>query len=308
MHRSPSSTLSRTAVPADTTRSLRLPLLALAGLAGLVALAALLPFSYREAVTLGIVQGLGEFLPISSSAHLVLTPWFLGWPDPGLTFDVALHLGTLVAVVVYFWRDLVRLAVALPRPRTPDGKLAWLLLVGAIPGGIAGVLFDDLAEQAFRNPLLIALTLSLMGVVLYAADRWGSQARTERDLGIVDALAIGVAQAVAIVPGVSRSGMTIAVARWRGLERAAAARFSFLLGTPLIAGAAVFKLRHLLGEPGVFTGPFMAGIIAAAVVGALSIAFLMRYLQRAGLGVFVIYRLLLAGLVVSTVLLGLRGI
>jgi undecaprenyl-diphosphatase len=268
----------------------------------------LLPFSYREAVILGIVQGLGEFLPISSSAHLVLTPWFLGWSDPGLTFDVALHLGTLVAVVVYFWRDLVKLAVALPRPRTPDGKLAWLLLIGAIPGGIAGVLFDDLAEQAFRNPLLIALTLSLMGLVLYAADRWGSQARTERDLGIVDALAIGVAQAVAIVPGVSRSGMTIAVARWRGLERAAAARFSFLLGTPLIAGAAVFKLRHLLGEPGVFTGPFMAGIIVAAVVGALSIAFLMRYLQRAGLGVFVIYRLLLAGLVVSTVLLGLRGV
>lgn len=308
MHRSPSSTLSRPAAPADTTRSPRLPLLALAGLAGTVALAMLLPFSYREAVILGILQGLGEFLPISSSAHLVLTPWFLGWSDPGLTFDVALHLGTLVAVVVYFWRDLVKLAVALPRPRTPDGKLAWLLLIGAIPGGIAGVLFDDLAEQAFRNPLLIALTLSLMGLVLYAADRWGPQARTERDLGIVDALAIGVAQAVAIVPGVSRSGMTIAVARWRGLERAAAARFSFLLGTPLIAGAAVFKLRHLLGEPGVFTGPFMAGIIVAAVVGALSIAFLMRYLQRAGLGVFVIYRLLLAGLVVSTVLLGLRGV
>lgn len=308
MHRSPSSTLSRPAAPADTTRSPRLPLLALAGLAGTVALAMLLPFSYREAVILGIVQGLGEFLPISSSAHLVLTPWFFGWSDPGLTFDVALHLGTLVAVVVYFWRDLVKLAVALPRPRTPDGKLAWLLLIGAIPGGIAGVLFDDLAEQAFRNPLLIALTLSLMGLVLYAADRWGPQARTERDLGIVDALAIGVAQAVAIVPGVSRSGMTIAVARWRGLERAAAARFSFLLGTPLIAGAAVFKLRHLLGEPGVFTGPFMAGIIVAAVVGALSIAFLMRYLQRAGLGVFVIYRLLLAGLVVSTVLLGLRGV
>lgn len=308
MHRSPSSTLSRPAAPADTTRSPRLPLLALAGLASTVALAMLLPFSYREAVILGIVQGLGEFLPISSSAHLVLTPWFLGWSDPGLTFDVALHLGTLVAVVVYFWRDLVKLAVALPRPRTPDGKLAWLLLIGAIPGGIAGVLFDDLAEQAFRNPLLIALTLSLMGLVLYAADRWGPQARTERDLGIVDALAIGVAQAVAIVPGVSRSGMTIAVARWRGLERAAAARFSFLLGTPLIAGAAVFKLRHLLGEPGVFTGPFIAGIIAAAVVGALSIAFLMRYLQRAGLGVFVIYRLLLAGLVVSTVLLGLRGV
>ena len=143
---------------------------------------------------------------------------------------------------------------------------------------------------------------------LYAADRWGARSREMRDIGVADALIIGAAQALAIVPGVSRSGITIAVARMRGLERAAAARFSFLLGTPLIAGAALFKLPHLLAEPGVFSGPFLAGILSAAVVGALSIAFVLRYLQRAGLGVFVAYRLLLAALVVSTILLGLRGI
>ncbi len=305
---SPPPSIARPAAAVPATSSFRLPAIALAVLALIIAFAALLPFDYRVAVTLGIVQGLGEFLPISSSAHLILTPWFFGWPDPGLTFDVALHVGTLVAVVAYFWRDLLKLVLAAPRPRTPDGRLAWLLVLGAIPGGLAGVLLDDLAEQAFRNPLLIAGTLSLMGLGLYFADRHGANTRREHDIGLVDALAIGTAQALAIVPGVSRSGITIAVARWRGIERAAAARFSFLLGTPLILGAAVFKLRHLIGEPGVFTGPFIAGIVAAAIVGVLSIAFVLRYLQRAGLGAFVVYRLLLAALVVSTILLGLRGI
>lgn len=304
--RSPSQPLPRVVPPLASALSTRLLLIGLAVLATCFALAALLPLDYRIAVTLGIVQGLGEFLPISSSAHLILTPWFLGWPDPGLTFDVALHLGTLIAVVVYFWRDLLKLALAAPRPRTPDGRLAWLLLLGAIPGGIAGVLLDDLAEQAFRSPALIAFTLSAMGLALYLADRAGGSERQLRDIGLADALIIGVAQALAIVPGVSRSGITIAVARWRGVERAAAARFSFLLGTPLIAGAALFKLRHLLATPEVFSGPFLAGIAVAALVGGLSIAFVLRYLQRAGLGVFVIYRLLLAALVVATIALGLR--
>ena len=266
----------------------------------------LLPADYRQAVTLGVLQGLGEFLPISSSAHLILAPWFLGWPDPGLTFDVALHVGTLLAVVLYFWRDWVRLLVAAPRPRSADGRTFWMLILGSIPGAVAGVLLDDMAERAFRAPLLIAVTLSLMGLALLAADRWGARDRGEADIRPLDALWIGVAQALAIVPGVSRSGITIAVARWRGIERAAAARFSFLLGTPIIAGAALFKLRHLVDMPGGVTGPFLAGIAAAALVGALCIAFLLRYLQRAGLTVFVVYRLLLAGLVVSTLLLGLR--
>lgn len=298
--------------PAASTRllpgpaALRLLLVGAAGLAALAALIALLPLEYRIAVTLGVVQGLGEFLPISSSAHLILTPWLFGWPDPGLTFDIALHFGTLVAVLVYFGRDLLRLALAAPRPRTPDGRLAWLLLLGAIPGGIAGVLLDDLAEQALRAPLLIAAMLALMGLVLLVADRWGRRDRDVYDIGVLDALLIGGAQALAIVPGVSRSGITIAVARARGLERAAAARFSFLLGAPLIAGAALFKLPDLLATPGALDGSFLAGVVTAGAVGGLSIAFVLSYLRRAGLELFVVYRLLLAGLVVALLALGLR--
>jgi undecaprenyl-diphosphatase len=303
-HHSPA--LDRKDAPAAARLIAYAPHLAILVLIVVIGGITLLPFSYQIAVTLGLVQGLGEFLPISSSAHLILTPWFLGWPDPGLTFDVALHVGTLVAVAVYFWRDWIALLSAAPRPRTPDGRLFWLLILGAIPGGIVGILLDNLAESALRSPLLIAGTLTLMGLVLLAADRWGRRDRALHDIGPADAMLIGVAQALAIVPGVSRSGITIAMARARGIERADAARFSFLLGSPIILGAALFKLRHLADTPGVISGPFFAGIATAAVVGALSIGVLLRYLRHAGLGIFVIYRLLLAGLVVTTLLLGLR--
>jgi undecaprenyl-diphosphatase len=287
--------------------TLRAVALAIGALLATIFAISALPSGYQIAVTLGLVQGLGEFLPISSSAHLILTPWFFGWPDPGLTFDVALHVGTLAAVAAYFWRDWARLLLAAPRPRSADGRLFWLLILGAVPGGIAGILLDDLAEQALRAPLLIAATLSVLGLVLFVADRWGRSDRTDlHEIGVADAALIGIAQALAIVPGVSRSGITIAVARARGIERAAAARFSFLLGTPIIAGAALFKLRHLLETPSAIDGPFLAGIATATVVGALSIGVLLRYLRQAGLGIFVVYRLLLALLVVTTVLLGLR--
>lgn len=266
----------------------------------------LVPFDYRVAITLGLLQGVSEFLPISSSAHLILAPWFFGWPDPGLTFDVALHVGTLVAVAVYFWRDWVTLLRAAPRPRSPEGRLFWLLMLGAIPGGIAGVLLDKLAEQTLRSPLLIAGMLSAMGLVLFAADSWGRRDRELGDIRPIDAIWVGVAQALAIVPGVSRSGITIATARGRGIARADAARFSFLLGSPIILGAALYKLRDVVATPSVITGPFLAGIATSAVVGLLSISFMLRYLRQAGLGVFVLYRLLLAGLVILTLVLGLR--
>jgi undecaprenyl-diphosphatase len=301
-----SSALDRPAIVAATRAIAYAPLLTILALLAVIGGIALLPFNYQIAATLGLIQGLSEFLPISSSAHLILTPWFLGWPDPGLTFDVALHVGTLVAVAAYFWRDWIRLLRAAPRPRTPDGRLFWLLVVGAIPGGIAGVLLDSLAETALRSPLLIAGTLATMGLALLAADRWGRSDRALHDIGIADVVLIGMAQALAIVPGVSRAGMTIAMARARGIERADAARFSFLLGTPIIVGAALFKLRHLADTPGVISGPFFVGIITATVVGMFSIGVLLRYLRHAGLGIFVVYRLLLAGLVVTTLLLGLR--
>ncbi len=305
-NRPTSTTLEQTTTPAASRAAIYAPLIAFLVLILVVAAIVLLPFDYRVAVTLGLIQGLSEFLPISSSAHLILAPWFFGWPDPGLTFDVALHVGTLIAVAVYFWRDWIALFRAAPRPRSPEGRLFWLLILGAIPGGIAGVLLDNLAEQALRSPFLIAGTLSMMGLVLFGADRWSRRERGLLDIGPVDAVLIGIAQALAIVPGVSRSGITIAAARGRGIDRADAARFSFLLGSPIILGAALFKLRYLIDMPGAIDGPFLAGIATSAVVGMLSIGFMLRYLQNAGFGIFVIYRLLLAGLVVATLLLGLR--
>jgi undecaprenyl-diphosphatase len=295
----------RTDLPASRVEAYA-PMLTMIVLVVVGAAIVLLPFEYRVAVTLGLLQGLSEFLPISSSAHLILAPWFFGWPDPGLTFDVALHVGTLIAVAIYFWRDWLALLRAAPRPRSPEGRLFWLLLLGAIPGGVAGVLLDSLAEQSLRSPLLIAGTLSVMGLALFAADRWGRRDRELLDIGPADAVLIGIAQALAIVPGVSRSGITIATARGRGIERAAAARFSFLLGSPIILGAALFKLRHLAAMPGAIDGPFLAGVATSAIVGLLSIGFMLRYLRNAGLGIFVVYRILLAGLVVATLLLGLR--
>lgn len=265
-----------------------------------------LPFEYQIAVTLGVVQGLGEFLPISSSAHLILTPWFFGWPDPGLAFDVALHAGTLVAVVAYFWRDWLALLRGAIHPASTDGRMFWLLMVGAIPGGITGLLLDSLAEHALRSPLLIAGTLAVIGLVLLASDRFSRADRPLHSIGLADALVIGGAQALAIIPGVSRAGITIAAARMRGIDRIAAARFSFLLGTPIIAGAAGFKLRYLFEAPSAITGPFIAGVTVAGVVGALTIGVLLRYLQRAGLGIFVLYRLLLALVVLATLVAGTR--
>jgi undecaprenyl-diphosphatase len=179
-------------------------------------------------------------------------------------------------------------------------------MVGAVPGAVAGLLLDDLAEAALRNPLLIAGTLTAMGLLLLAADYWGARNREMRDIGWADALVIGSAQALAIIPGVSRSGITIAAARIRGIEREAAARFSFLLGTPIIAGAAVFKLRHIVTTPSAITGPFVTGVVVAGVVGALTIGVLLRYVQRAGLGIFVLYRVLLALVVLATVIAGTR--
>ena len=243
--------LERATAPAVSRADAYAPLIAILVLIAVVAAIVLLPFDYRVAVTLGLIQGLSEFLPISSSAHLILAPWFLGWPDPGLTFDVALHLGTLVAVAVYFWRDWIALLRAAPRPRSPEGRLFWLLIVGAIPGAVAGVLLDTLAEQTLRSPLLIAGTLSVLALVLFAADRWGRRNRELLDLRPADAVLIGIAQALAIIPGVSRSGITIATARGRGIDRADAARFSFLLSMPTTADVAMPARNGPLIAPGV---------------------------------------------------------
>ncbi|HEV8634882.1 MAG TPA: undecaprenyl-diphosphatase UppP [Chloroflexota bacterium] len=265
-----------------------------------------------QAVLLGVVQGLSEFLPISSTAHLALVPWALGWDSPllnSLTFDVALHMGTLVAVLLYFWSDWLRLAVGLVgfargQPN-PGARMAGLVALGTIPAVVVGVLFQSLVETTFRSPAQIAVVLALFSLVMYGAERVAARARGLDALRTTDTVAIGCAQAVALVPGVSRSGATISTGLVLGLERAAAARFSFLLSTPVVAGAGLKKLFDLRG---VAVGPgdstlMLLGALAAGISGWLCIHWLLRYLARETMDVFVAYRLGLAAVVLALWLL-----
>lgn len=264
-----------------------------------------------QALVMGIVQGLTEFLPVSSSGHLIIVPFLAGWHDPFITslaFSVMLHVGTLAALLVYFradWFRLVPAGLAAVRDRSlagdPNRRLAWLLVASAVPAAIAGVLLDDLISTAFREVGLVAVTLVIGGAILWFADRGGPRTRDLEGVTLPIAVAIGAAQALALVPGISRSGISIAAARLAGLDRAAAARFSFLMATPVTAGAALFELRSLaLGDVAVDVGvgPLVVGMIAAFVSGAIAIGVLLRYLRTSSLNVFVWYRLLLAATVV----------
>lgn len=252
-----------------------------------------------QALVYGIVQGLGEFLPISSSAHLIVVPWLFGWKDPGLAFDVALHLGTLAAVVVFFWRDWIRLLKAgVKGVETKDGKLFWYLVIATIPGALIGKLLEKQAESAFRNPALIGAMLIIMGIILYIVDKKGGKEITIENVGFTRSLLIGLSQAVAIIPGVSRSGITMSTGLLAGLTRESTARFSFLLSTPIILGAGLLKIKDLLNTP-VETVPFVVGIITSAIVGLLSIKFLLDYLRTKGFGIFVWYRLIFGLLLIS---------
>jgi undecaprenyl-diphosphatase len=260
--------------------------------------------THVEGLAYGVVQGLTEFLPVSSSAHLTLLPWLFGWNDPGLGFDVALHVGTLLAVVWYFGRDWWQLALgAFSALRdgaplgTPKASLFWKIAVASVPAAIIGVLLEHWAEEAFRSPALIAVTLSGLGALLYWADRLPAPEADVETIAWHDALWIGVAQAAAIVPGVSRSGVTITAARLRGVGREASARFSFLLSTPVIAGAAVLKLKALVAA-GHDPAQFLA-IVASAVCGFLAIGGLIRYVRLRSYLPFVVYRFALAALVVG---------
>ena len=265
--------------------------------------------STLQAAVLGMVQGLGEFLPISSSGHLIVVPWLLGWPEHGLSFDVALHLGTLVAVVLAFAGDWVRIVlaaargVAAGRPFSdPDARLLWLLALASVPGAVAGLLLDKWAETTFRSPALVACTLAGMGLVLYAADRRAGRGEP-RDISLRDALLIGLAQAAAVVPGVSRSGATISMGLFLGQRREHAARFSFLLATPITFGAALVKARHAVlgGDPAV-----LVGMATACAFGLLSIRLLLRYVRTRDYSPFVAYRLAMAALVLVVFLVRQR--
>jgi len=288
--------------------------------------------SLLQAIVLGLVQGLTEFLPISSSAHLVVVPWLLGWESPGLAFDAALHLGTLTAVLVYFAPDLVRMARALPRavadpvavlrsPRPgrrddPDARLALLIAIGTIPGGVAGLLVEGAVEGIYHGDggtadgaiVAIAVALMALAVLLFAAERTARHRRGLASVRLPDAIAVGLAQALALVPGVSRSGATITTGLFRGLKRADAARFSFLLGVPVVAAAGLKGLLDSL-QAGFAPGElpiFLLGIVVSGLSGFAAIWGLLRYLERASTMIFVAYRLGLGALLLGLVAVGVR--
>jgi undecaprenyl-diphosphatase len=249
---------------------------------------------------LGAVQGLSEFLPISSSAHLVLIPWLLNWEDPGLAFDVALHLGTLLALLIYYWREWLAMATAIVNRNGPDRRLLARLVVASVPGAIIGLLFEKQAETIFRSPLLIALALAALGLVLWLADRAAPQTRTLSEVTYGDALLIGLSQAFAIVPGVSRSGSTITMARILRLKREDAANFSFLMAAPIIAGAGVKEMPRISHA---LNSAVLIGFLAAAVFGLGAITGLIRFLRVRSYAPFAAYRLLAAAFVIVVFLL-----
>ena len=266
---------------------------------------------FVQAIVMGLVQGLTEFLPISSSGHLIIVPALLGWDDPfidSLAFSVMLHLATLLALLLYFRADWLRLIpawFASLRDRSiggdPDRKLAWLLALSTIPAIIAGLFLNDLIEGTFRSLGLVAVTLLIGAAILWLAERVGSRTRQMSELGVTGAIGIGAAQALALVPGISRSGISISAGLFAGLDRESAARFSFLMATPITAGAGVFELRKVIsGEAGVDVTlmPLLAGMIAALVAGLLAISLLLRFLRTNPTTVFVVYRILLAAVVV----------
>lgn len=260
--------------------------------------------TYLQGVVLGVVQGLTEFLPVSSSGHLILVPHVLGWPDQGLAVDAALHLGTLAALLAYFRRELAALVTGeLPR------RLVALVVVATVPGGLAGVFFGKLIEAHLRSTLLIAASTAAWAVVMWIADRRAAPAPAPpRDplerLTLAQGLAVGCAQAVALIPGTSRSGITITTGLFAGVDRATAARFSFLLGIPITAGAGGLKLLHLLrgGLPAGDGGPLLAAILASFLSGWLAVWFLVGYLKTRSLTPFVVYRLVLAAIIVAVAL------
>lgn len=266
-----------------------------------------------QVVVLAVVQSLTEFLPISSTAHLALAPWLLGWKDPGLSFDIALHLGTLAAVLVYFlkdWAQLIAQGFGLrfgsdtELHRNP--RLLWLLAVATVPVGVLGALFHKQAEGPWRHPIVIGAMLVAVGIVMWLADWLGAQRRTIGEVSFADSLWVGIAQALAIVPGTSRSGVTISAALFRGLDRYTAARFSFLLSTPALGGAAAKALWDLHKHGGLEHGmamEFLIGVLVSAVTGWVVIAFFLRYLRTHSLKFFVYYRIIFGIIVIALAIL-----
>jgi undecaprenyl-diphosphatase len=259
-----------------------------------------------HAIVEGIVQGLTEFLPISSTAHLRIVPAFFGWPDPGAPFTAVIQLGTMAAVLLYFRHDLWRIARSWLRSlRDPavrgdlDARMGWYIILGTIPIGIFGFIFRDQIETGGRNLYLIGSALIVLGLVLYAADEVGRRTRTLEQINRDDGVTIGLAQALALIPGVSRSGATISAGLFRGFDRPSAARYSFLLSVPAVVLSGLFELRKVGGPHQPDVGAVLIATLVAFVVGYASIAFLLRYLVRHTMLLFVVYRVVLGVVVIA---------
>ena len=262
-----------------------------------------------QVVVLALIQGITEFLPISSTAHLALAPWLLGWTDPGLTFDIALHVGTLLAILVYFfrtWLQIIAQAIGIgygeddALRRNPD--LLWLLAVGSIPIGVFGYVFGKQAETTWRSPYVIGTMMVVVGILMWLGERAGTRRKDLSAVTFTDSLAIGAAQAIAIIPGTSRSGITITAGLFRNLDRPTAARFSFLLSAPAIAAAAGKALHDLMKHGGIprdMHTPFALGIVISALSGLAVIALLLRFLQRHTLYFFIYYRIIFGIIVIA---------
>ncbi|MDD2899072.1 MAG: undecaprenyl-diphosphatase UppP [Desulfuromonadaceae bacterium] len=266
-----------------------------------------------HAAVLGSLQGFAEVLPISSSAHLILVPWLLNWPESGLTFDVALHLGTFLALSLYFWRDIIEMGVSFfdalsaRRLNTPARRLPFLIVAATVPAAVIGKLFEHQVEALFRsNQLLIASVLVGFGLLLGAVDLLGRKRLILDEIKPTGAMTIGLMQCLALIPGVSRSGITITAALMLGFTRESAARFSFLMSLPIVAGAALLKTIHLFkhGIPAGEGMPMLVGIIISAVTGYISVAFLLRFVQKRSLAPFIWYRVIVGGALIVAILSG----
>lgn len=264
------------------------------------------PVSWFEAIILGIAQGLTEFLPVSSTGHLRIIPAFFGWEDPGAMFTAVIQLGTMVAVVIYFWRDLLRIIAAWwgslrdpSRRRELDARMGWYVILATIPIGVAGLAFKDQIESGARNLYLIGTVLIVLGLILAVADRVGRRTRGIEAVTTRDAMWVGLAQALALVPGTSRSGATITAGLFLGLNREAAARFSFLLSIPAVVLSGLFGLTDLVGDDSADLGSLLVATVVAFVFGYISIAFLLRWLANHTMTIFVVYRVVLGAVVIG---------
>lgn len=263
--------------------------------------------SIFQAVILGIVQGLTELLPISSSAHLNIIPWLFNWTasEEFVTafegFDVALHVGTLLAIVLFFFKDWLSLIKGgfnqvFKKEKTFEGKMFWYLVIATIPGGLIGFILDKYLEDILTKPLIIAIALMVMGIVLYLVDQYSKSDIKYEEMGFKETFLIGLSQALAFIPGVSRSGVTMTTARLMGIDRTSAAKYSFLLSTPIVFAAALFKFKDF-----VFSIPFVIGILTSFIVGVLVIKFLLEYLKKGSFKGFAIYRIIFAIIILAKI-------